>query len=64
MLKDKPIVGNKYVHDNGVVYKVLFIANEGSEKEEYPETIVYQGDNGKVWTKTVLNFMNKMKDYV
>jgi hypothetical protein len=64
MIQEKPIVGKTYQHNNGMTYEVLFIANENSTNEEYPETVVYQGLNGKVWTKTVENFKLKMNDYV
>ena len=64
MLKTRPIVGNSYNHNNGVTYKVLFIANEHSDNLSYPETIVYQGENAKVWTKTLVNFMEKMNENI
>lgn len=56
-----PKVGNVYQHINGNVYTVIAIANEHSERPEYPPTVVYQGNNGLVWAKPLTNFQRKMK---
>lgn len=58
----KPIPNEIYDHHNGSRYVVLVIANEHSEREEYPVTVVYQGlHNKKVWTKPLDNFLRRMK---
>lgn len=57
---NKPKAGEIYIHHNGIIYQVLYIANEESTNESYPETVVYQGNNGKVWTKPLNNFLEKM----
>lgn len=45
-----PAIGSRWKHYNGLEYTVLYIANlEGGK--HYKETVVYQGDNGKVWTR-------------
>lgn len=56
-----PEIGSIYKHHNGNEYTVLQIANTHAESEDYPITVVYQGNNGKVWAKTLDNFNNKMK---
>lgn len=56
-----PKIGDTYKHHNGNEYTVLQIANTHAESEDYPITVVYQGKNGKVWSKTLDNFNNKMK---
>jgi len=56
-----PKVGYRYQHENGNEYTVLLIANTHAESDDYPVTIVYQGDNGKAWSKTLDNFNQKMK---
>lgn len=49
-----------YQHINGNTYKVLFLANENTQREDYPVHVVYQGKNGLIWTKPLINFLNKM----
>lgn len=55
-----PAPTDRYRHENGCEYTVECLANEGSTRPEYPVTVVYRGDNGKVWTKTLDNFLAKM----
>ena len=46
---------------NKNLYRVIQIANESSERCEYPITVIYQGLlNGKIWCKTLANFNEKM----
>ena len=56
-----PKVGHSYQHINGNIYKVIAIANMRSERPEYPPTVVYEGSNGLVWCKPLVNFIRKMK---
>lgn len=58
--KKRPEENTFYKHHNGLVYEVLFITNEGSTNPDYPETVVYEGINGKKWSKTLDNFLQKM----
>ncbi len=47
-----PKLKSKWLHTNGVQYKVIHIANlENTIK--YPLTVVYKGKNGKVWTRVL-----------
>lgn len=50
-----PLTGSRWRHKSGVVYVVLFIANEEeSRQEEFPTEVVYQsGRTGKRYTATV-----------
>lgn len=54
-MESYPEIGSKWQHYNGNVYTVLLIANsEGDDparREKYPVTVVYQGTNGKVWSR-------------
>lgn len=46
---------------NKNLYRVIQIANESSERCEYPITVIYQGLlNGKIWCKTLDNFNDRM----
>lgn len=59
--KGMPKVQGRYRHPNGAEYVVIAIANEHSDREdEYPPAVVYQGDNGRVWTKPLKDFIRKM----
>lgn len=55
-----PAPTDRYRHENGAEYTVECLANTDSTRPEYPATVVYRGDNGKVWAKTLDNFLAKM----
>ncbi len=56
-----PRVGYEYMHINGSgPYTVTVLANQHSNNPKYEFTVIYQGLNGKVWAKTLDNFMYKM----
>ena len=57
-----PEIGSKWKHSNGIVYKVLWIANEHSQRPDYPITVIYQGLNKKVWSKPLDNFLDRMEE--
>ena len=49
-----PIPGSVWCHTNGNRYILMCIANEFSERpEQYPPTVVYQGENGRIWSRPV-----------
>lgn len=45
-----PERGSRWLHTNGNAYYVLTITNKPNE-ERYPTMIVYQGENGEVWSR-------------
>lgn len=47
-----PAIGSKWRHYNGIPYTVLHIANIGGS-DNYAETVIIQGANGKVWTRVL-----------
>lgn len=49
-----------YQHMNGNTYEVILVANQHSVRPDYPTTVIYSGLNGKVWAKTLDNFLSKM----
>ena len=55
-----PTVGERYKHHNGNEYEVVIVSNLDSQRPEYTPTVVYKGDNGKVWSKTLTDFNAKM----
>lgn len=54
-----PAVGSRWQHRNGNFYTVLRIANEPDE-ERYPKTVVYQGDNKRVWARRASDWHRSM----
>ncbi len=61
------IEGSRWKHYNGARYTVLMIANaegEGTDpnkREKYPTTVVYQGDNKKIWARQLSDWHRSMK---
>ena len=56
-----PDPGSVWVHKNGNEYTVLMLTNQCSERqEEYPTTVVYQGSNGRVWSRPLVDWFRSM----
>lgn len=55
-----PQPGERYKHHNGNEYEVIVVSNLDSRRPEYPVTVVYKGENGKVWSKPLADFKAKM----
>lgn len=54
------VIGRRYRHiSTGNEYLVLHLANIADPKPGYPIHVVYIGDNGNVWTKTLEEFKVK-----
>lgn len=47
-------------HKNGSTYTVFANANVDSTNPKYPETVVYCGANGKVWTRLLSDWHRSM----
>lgn len=57
-----PEPGSRWRHHNGNEYTVRLITNLYSIRlEEYPVTVVYEGDNGRVWSKTIHSWYKSME---
>lgn len=56
-----PTPYSTWQHKNGTEYTVLLIANADSDKAEYPVTVVYQGPNGKVWSRPLSEWYRSMR---
>ena len=57
------LVGAEIQHRNGNRYKVILVTNlhtSEDRREEYPIHIVYVGENGKVWDRTIEKFKKSM----
>ena len=54
-----PAPGSRWQHRNGNVYTVLYITNKPDELR-YPKTVVYQGDNGEVWSRRADDWARSM----
>jgi hypothetical protein len=56
-----PLTGSRWRHHSGRVYVVLMVTNEASDRQDkFPTTAVYQGNNGKRWSRPVSEFLEKM----
>ena len=54
-------VGSVWRHTNGNRYTVVCIANENTERpESYPVTVVYRGDNGRIWCRPISEWHRSM----
>jgi hypothetical protein len=54
-------VGSLWRHTNGNIYRVLFISNMTSAKEEYPPTVNYINiGNQTVWSRPVSKWYKSM----
>lgn len=47
------MIGKQYVHTNGNIYTVLFLTNTSSENDKYPIDVVYIGQNGNIWSRSL-----------
>lgn len=59
-----PAKGSMWRHKNGHVYTVILIANEHSEREDYPPTVVYEDEHGDVYAKPLATFFRSRVEYV
>ena len=60
-MSDLPKIGSRWKHYKGAFYTVLHIANEPND-DRYPATIVYQGDNQKVWARAAGDWHRSMTE--
>ena len=55
-----PTRHSQWKHYNGCEYKVIEIANCHSVNERYPITVVYMGNNGRVWCRPLSDWHRSM----
>jgi hypothetical protein len=48
-----PEPGTRWQHHSGAFYNVLIIANAKSDRPKFPPTVVYENDNGEVYSRPV-----------
>lgn len=58
-----PAPGSPWSHrKSGASYTVLLLTNEDAERtDDFPVTVVYQGADGKVWSRTLAEWHVSMK---
>ena len=61
MIDGKIPAGSKWRHKSGRLYTVIMTANEQSERDDYPRTVVYHDENGGIWSKTQARFLETMQ---
>ena len=60
---DAPASTTRWQHTKGAFYTVLLVSNGDSDRpDEYPETVVYQDDNGKVWSRPLSRWHGSMTE--
>ena len=56
--------GTFWKHYNGQIYRVLLIAisqgDDPSKRAKYPETVVYEGSDGKTWARPLSDWHRSM----
>ncbi|TDX29149.1 hypothetical protein DFO67_108193 [Modicisalibacter xianhensis] len=57
---DLPKIWELYRHKNGTLYRVALVANQNSNRPEYPVIVNYTDDDGNTWAKTLGKFLSKM----
>lgn len=61
-IENEPTIGSLWQHYNGVIYEVIYLANiDTTDSEKYPETVVYKGVNGKIWTRPLKDWYRSFK---
>lgn len=55
---------SRWVHTSGKEYTVLHIANTMATKEGYPSMVVYEDDDGNVWTRVVSDWHRSFSEAV
>ncbi len=60
-MSNLPRPTSQWHHTNGTLYIVLCIANEFTEQpDRYPQTVVYMGLNGRVWSRPATDWHRSM----
>lgn len=57
---ERPTEYSRWRHHSGRIYTVMFIANTHSDKPNYPETVVYYGENQRIWTGPLSDWHRRM----
>lgn len=61
----RPERGSVWEHRNGSVYTVVGFTNLHTQNEEkYPVTVIYQGDNGRSWSRPLSEWFRSMTEAV
>lgn len=59
MQNTPPELNSKWEHYNGNLYEVILIANEYTEyPDKYPITVVYKGNNGRIWCRPLTKWFD------
>ena len=66
-MDEQKMIGKTYKHKNGNLYKVLMLTNTEGEVErqdKYPPTVVYQGEDKKLWSARLDDWDRRMTEVV
>lgn len=60
-MQEVPEINSVWIHTSGTEpYIVLLITNLDATKDDYPVTVVYQGTDGKVWSRKLSDWHRSM----
>lgn len=51
----------KHKH-TGNKYTVITVSNESATREDYPVTVVYQGEDGEIWSRPITRWYESMSE--
>lgn len=52
--------GSHWLHYSGRTYTIILLANLESTNPRYPVTVVYQGENGNIWSRPASDWNRSM----
>ena len=60
---ERPAIGSVWKHHSGRLYTVKMYTNlDTTRPEKYPVTIVYEGANGKLWSRPLSDWHRSMTE--
>lgn len=60
-MNEVPELNSHWIHNNGNQYTVIGVANlEATRHEEYPITVVYQDQKGRLWSRPLSRWYESM----
>lgn len=60
-----PTPDSFWVHKDGAIYQVIQLANvDSTQPDRYPVTVVYRGEDGKVWSRPASDWYRSMRQFL
>lgn len=55
-------INSRWKHSSGRIYSVITLTNLESTREDYPVTVVYQGESGTIWSRPYSDWHRSMTE--